>query len=715
MKKPLNFEALFSEAEALYRRGSVLGTVQILLWIAKVHPEWAAWSRSYLLGVIIDLNNMFKTDPSRNAASQMRRVNRVYAELIKWANERYSQPPTSSSIATIHKEVGRVESTLRSAKLLDRLPPLRPVDAPSRQEVAERLAEKPVRRAAASPPRRTKPAKRAGSPERARPRGKSSAKSVERNRGVSSEKRHATFSGVDFTGPDSRVIRARAPIERIPHMDIEYEGAQLAPTMAAKVRIYVDKEAARPGESGVPVVVEGEADVQVRLLTTDHFVIEGANTRTIHLAPELDKSEADAFSIQVKPAAQLPADAEPILTAVFFNDGRPCGKVARSVEIAGYRIAAPTEPPPPEPVPPVTPEAAVHVVEAKPADLSITITRLDDTGMNFNCTVQTTLLPDYAEGQDEKWQFPQRTDLIVRAYMDQFTKKKSANAIIAELKGAGQKFFEFAPKIFKDAFWALIDSKREFNTIAIVSEEPFIPWELMIPKREGQLRPALGVECCVARWTFRKNVVAAPQAIHLSDCYVIAPQYQDKKKDLKSAVAEKTFVLSQFTGDPIDPATFTQVEQRLEQDTRSLIHFVCHGKADAAGIQVLDLEDDSMSSNAVIGMDGVAAAFARKHPFVFINACEVGRAAPALVGVGGFADSFIQIGASAVIAPLWSVDDKIAFEVAKEFYTRAKAQPQSSFAEILRDIRAKAYANDGAKDTYAAYCLYGDPAAMRVE
>ena len=205
---------------------------------------------------------------------------------------------------------------------------------------------------------------------------------------------------------------------------------------------------------------------------------------------------------------------------------------------------------------------------------------------------------------------------------------------------------------------------------------------------------------------------AAPQKVHLIDSSVVAPQYDDKAKVLKWAEKEKDLVLATFTGKAIMPASFPEVEKELETQLRSLVHFVCHGQEES-GIQTIDLEDGKMSCNALLGMDGVAAAFAKKHPLVFLNACEVGRRTPALVGLGGFADSFIQIGASAVIAPLWSVEDEAAHDVASEFYRRVKKEPNTPFAEILRGIRAKAY-ETGAKDTYAAYCFYGDPAAIRV-
>ena len=62
-----------------------------------------------------------------------------------------------------------------------------------------------------------------------------------------------------------------------------------------------------------------------------------------------------------------------------------------------------------------------------------------------------------------------------------------------------------------------------------------------------------------------------------------------------------------------------------------------------------------------------AQAF-KSRPMVFLNACEVGRPTVALAGIGGFAAAFLELGAAAVIAPLWSVKDTIAYEVAKKFY-----------------------------------------------
>jgi CHAT domain-containing protein len=154
------------------------------------------------------------------------------------------------------------------------------------------------------------------------------------------------------------------------------------------------------------------------------------------------------------------------------------------------------------------------------------------------------------------------------------------------------------------------------------------------------------------------------------------------------------------------------LDQILQEGGRDLLHFVCHGKSAGAGTQILFMEQKQQrAAEDLRALPGMKKACYESKPFVFLNACEVGRLEPALVGAGGFAEALMALGASAVVAPLWSVEDSIAHEVAVEFYRRVKDEPWTPFAAILRDIRAKAYIAEGGEDTYAAYCFYGDPLA----
>jgi hypothetical protein len=517
---------------------------------------------------------------------------------------------------------------------------------------------------------------------------------------------HEIAAPADAAGPPPPPGTASEIVTRTPHMDIVAD-LPLQPGSTFEVKIYADQSALREDEDVSPVVVPIGTRVDVYLVASDHFVIEGSDvgSMTIDAAP---RSDCPPFRVSVKPADKLPRGITPSMTALFLNAGRPCGMVRRAVSIADIEAPPPAPPRPPQ----------LEIVLGADADLHVTVVDAGNKdGRTFKCKVRTPHLDAYRDGVTEIWTLSQKTDDLVRNYMAGFTDKDAPpDARIAALLGAGLKLFEAAPKIFRDAFWQMIDEHKPLKDFAIVSEEPNIPWELMVPSRRKdggppeQLQP-LGLQLRIGRWT-TPDMLSPRQKLNLVDSFVVAPNYTDARKKLAHAQEEADFVAAAFNGQTITPAAFVDVQRTL-RGHRTLLHFVCHGNDAAVGMQEIDLENNQkLSSVALAGITGVAAAFSTSRPIIFLNACQVGRLAPALVGVGGFAAAFIELGASAVIAPLWSVKDSIAHDIAMDFYGRVKAEPATPFAEILRTIRAKAYDSANGEDTYAAYCFYGDPAAF---
>lgn len=509
---------------------------------------------------------------------------------------------------------------------------------------------------------------------------------------------------------------AAARIRRTPHMDIEPEVLQ--PGTTFDVLVYVDQEAAHAGEDTIDVVVAAESLVEVQLVVSEHFSVNGSAMTQMTVTDQPRSDAARRFSVSVRPADELPADVVPSLIALFFYKGRPSGKVSRAVKIAGVATQAP-----------VPDRDRVELNDGVAADLTVVVTGAQRDGRHFFCTVKSQLLEKYKIGVSEPWNLPEAAESIVLSLMERFTTDATtSNMLLAELRGAGRQLYDASPTIFQQAFWELVDAGHTVKTIAIVSEEPFIPWELMTPYRfkdgRRQQREALGAEFLVGRWPTPYGVSPA-QKIPLRDSFVIAPKYTPP---LSFALSEAKLVVDSFAGEAIDPADFDSIEKKLGTQGKTLVHFVCHGEDEQTEIdavksegartrnrvQIIRLEkSQTLNSTQILGMNGVDTIFEQEHPFVFLNACEIGRATPALVGIGGFAKSFIDLGASAVIAPLWSVKDTIAQEIAKVFYQRLLAEPGTPFAEILRDLRRKAYEPGRAEDTYAAYCFYGDPAAVR--
>jgi hypothetical protein len=182
--------------------------------------------------------------------------------------------------------------------------------------------------------------------------------------------------------------------------------------------------------------------------------------------------------------------------------------------------------------------------------------------------------------------------------------------------------------------------------------------------------------------------------LRIVDSSVIAPAYSGTMV-LKNSLPEATMVTDQYPGDIIRPAPFASVGKELGTVSRSLIHFVCHGKDTTAGIQCIRLDDNGeLSSANLLGLDGLGELFAKTRPIAFLNACEVGRTTPSLVGLGGFVASFIKLGATVVIAALWSVEDTIIAVIDRAHALNSSpnnlaeiAPSSASSAKMIRPIR----------------------------
>jgi len=517
-------------------------------------------------------------------------------------------------------------------------------------------------------------------------------------------------------GTGSRSIRdpaasGEALLRRTPHLDIPDEPVE--PGASFTVSVYVDSAGLRPGESGMVLLVPDrpETSLDVWLSVTEHFTTDG-NSRPLVIRREDERSADTPFEVRaVHGAARL--DGEPGIGAFFTHDGRPAGSVQRVVPIRGHASetrdrAAPL----PEPVCAVDPDA--H----RP-DLTVEITRLpDDPDRHFVCRVSTPLLPDWAEGEASRWTVLETTHGLVTQAMGLFTAALAEPAQRrARLVAAGRQLFRAAPKNFQDAYWALVDADAPLRTIYITSAEPYLPWELMIPNdaesgREQEL--PLGVEYVVGRWVHRQNV-SHRQGVPMDDAYVVAPRYREGRA-LAHSPREAELVCSAFAGTEVRPALIAVLDATVNERCPALLHFVGHGVAKEDGSQFLELDpDEVLSETELEGWSGLRRGFAAKAPFVFLNACDIGRQAPALAlgEAGGFAAAFIALGARCVVAPIWSVEDSVAATVARDFYKEVEDSPERPFAEILCDLRRRAYEGDELADSYAAYTFFGDPLAAR--
>ena len=178
---------------------------------------------------------------------------------------------------------------------------------------------------------------------------------------------------------------------------------------------------------------------------------------------------------------------------------------------------------------------------------------------------------------------------------------------------------------------------------------------------------------------------------------------------LLEAEAEAADIVRIYHATAVDATTGGILGLLRGRPAADVIHFAVHGTYDA------DFDKDGLILVDGSALDPLAVRGTplHGHPFIFLNACQVGRGNQFLGDQAGLAESFLAAGASGVIAPLWSIDDRLARGIATRFYERAMRG--EVIAEIMRTERAAFRDSpETISSTYLAYQFFGHP-GLRLE
>jgi CHAT domain len=513
--------------------------------------------------------------------------------------------------------------------------------------------------------------------------------------------------GERATPPDAPETKA---ISRVPHLDAPDEIPK-KPGAELPVCVYVNKEDLRAGETGEGIELDLPADIDsievgVLLGLTGPFeLVEGKQYRELTITRGEDESAKLEFKLRIIPVKK-PGPA--VINALFTLNGRPCGHIARAWNWAATGKTAPAiDPDAKAPV-----SMPIHIGAEQPS-LSIIIVAPDE-GADYEVSVQAPVLKGYERPTDfKKFALPSDAanfrEVLLGALTDE---SDTPEERFLALQRIGKEAWELAPRIVKKVLWEMVDKNVRPTTVYIASAEPILPWELMIPRRFDGKEPdelgPLGVEFAIGRWTRGDSQAPSPK-LPVDRSFVIAPTYSEEDQlDFKD---ELKFVKSRLHGERVKPATAKDLNVRFADDQASLLHFICHGTVGKRNEEAVALDGGKpMGAAEMESRAGFKTLCKEKHPLVFLNACNAGKLTPSLAGGAGFPKSFGNIGASAIIAPLWPVEDKLASKIALTLYEEALKSDAKSIAEILRDIRRRGYEGENA-DTYAAYCFFGDPHA----
>jgi len=303
----------------------------------------------------------------------------------------------------------------------------------------------------------------------------------------------------------------------------------------------------------------------------------------------------------------------------------------------------------------------------------------------------------------------------LRLIVDEMNVVEGKPTQFVSLRGIGLSITEQLP----DAFWEVLRDVAARVTgrppmILFLSAEPYVPWELAVvdPPLDPTAPPFLSAQANVGRWVLgqRRPKLPPPSALTVRALAVVSGVYElPGWERLVEAEAEAVDMVDEYGATAVNATIGDVLDLLRGTPAADLIHFAVHGTFDGNhGEEGLILVDgNALDPLAVRGTQMSSS------PFVFLNACQLGRGDQLLGDHAGMAEAFLFAGAAGVVAPLWSIDDGLARQIALRFYERALNGDTA--ANILRTERAAFRESpETVSSTYLAYQYFGHP-ALRLE
>jgi hypothetical protein len=534
----------------------------------------------------------------------------------------------------------------------------------------------------------------------------------------------AVEAGPDFKIPPRQSLEAKAaPAAEPPPADPPrkaYGLLQCPETVVAGEEMELTVGLSREAPAGVagpplerPETSVGPYTMTIQVIAEGFTPREGESFR--QALPVTAETPFPTCTLHLTAAPQTAAKQKREIHASYTVDGQPLGFAVRYLTVVRQAGAAPEEPAAASGVNVQVPSAM------RAADLTAVIRRQTGSASTLLWTFESPHplnLPDKAI-PIEIGSAPQD---FARRLMNEVNKSQGQEGTYELLIGRGLEIQQHMPPEFWDLLRAANAAAPGLPTLLFLSQDPFIPWELAVldePLFDPQAAPFLGAQAVVGRWVQpgdrqTRPRLPPPAELEVGRMSFVTGVYSGATapRRLKEAEAEVEELQTEFSQDgPADRVT--RVDAKLGEvlaclrldPGADLLHFSLHGRFDRSGLEdgLLLIDSKWLMPAQVKGTD------LRHGPFVFLNACQVGQGDEVLGVYAGMAEAFLFAGASAVVAPIWSVDDKVAHDIALSFYQATlRDGSDTPAAEVLRRERAK-FTRDQQAATYLSYQFFGHP------
>lgn len=228
----------------------------------------------------------------------------------------------------------------------------------------------------------------------------------------------------------------------------------------------------------------------------------------------------------------------------------------------------------------------------------------------------------------------------------------------------------------------------------------------------------------LTRWVYD---TAHPTELHVEAARVryICPDYAEHALHLTHTAEERRMLEERFAATTVEPDDADGIAALMHEGF-DLLHFAGHGRWNDGSPPTQEVllaafraqedvprarySDDELRRDLPdVGSTEATAA----GPFVFLNACDIGRIPSGPAALGGFPEAFLRGGAAAFVGCSWAVGDDPAGTFVDAFY-RALAEDGATIADATRAARRAAHVEADLSEL--AYAVYAHPhARMRVD
>jgi hypothetical protein len=287
--------------------------------------------------------------------------------------------------------------------------------------------------------------------------------------------------------------------------------------------------------------------------------------------------------------------------------------------------------------------------------------------------------------------------------------------IASKLESLGRDLWrELFPPELRAAYRDVI--RPAVHSWVILSDEPWIPWEIVKPYDDSRPAEVLDDDFLCLRFELTRWL--AGDRPFVPEIKVRSLAVVQSAPDLPHAQPERevfSHLKESFSGLSSSMPRLDSAADLLDfllATDAEVIHLIGHGAPmpehpDEAG---LPFPDKSVLRPADLH-GPLATHLGRRRPMVFLNACWAGRKGWSLTRLGGWAARWVGVcGCSAFIAPLWPVRDQAAVSFAWAFYD-ALAQGAALGEAALR-ARQKIHRERPGDPSVLAYTVYGHPNAQ---